>query len=216
MKYTVSAAVAAVMSLSTAALAESRTYDLPPFDSVSISAGVTAIVEVGGAQSVTAEAPSAAVLNRLEVDVRNRRLEISIEWDLLGLIFNVGQRDQIVVRVSAPQVVGADANSGADVDVKGMRLKMTPSVKGLDPGDPVTKAKIKASIAAAIVNEVGGSTLADVVPRVEKEYERLLVGAVVLTYIPSLTGGQVRHAVRQLVKGRAAVPAFAAAGKAVA
>jgi hypothetical protein len=77
-------------------------------------------------------------------------------------------------------------------------------MKSADPRDPIAKARIKASIAAAIVDEVGGSSLADVVERVEKEYERLLVGASILTHIPALTGGRVRHAVRELIKERAA------------
>jgi hypothetical protein len=70
-----------------------------------------------------------------------------------------------------------------------------------DPRDPATKARIKSSIAAAIVSEVGGSTLPDVIERVEKEYERLLVGASVFTHIPALTGGRVRHSLREMIKG---------------
>jgi hypothetical protein len=121
MRYALLPAVAgAFISLTAGALAQSRNYDLPDFDSVSVSAGVTAIIAVGGTQSVTAESSSAAALNRLEVDVRDRRLEIGIESNPLGLLFNFGRSDRIVVRISAPHVSKAEASSGANVDVDGM------------------------------------------------------------------------------------------------
>jgi hypothetical protein len=89
-------------------------------------------------------------------------------------------------------------------------------MKSTDPRDPATKARIKASIAAAIVNEVGGSSLTDVAERVEKEYERLLIGASVVAHIPALTGGRVRHAVREFIKGRVRAAGFSGARTAAA
>ena len=86
----------------------------------------------------------------------------------------------------------------------------------VDPKDPAKKARLKASIAAAIVSEIGGSSPADVVERVEKEYERLLVGAVVSAHIPALTGGRVRHALRVLFKGRRAASGMVVAHAAIA
>jgi len=73
-------------------------------------------------------------------------------------------------------------------------------VKVLDPRDPASKAGIKASIAGSIVDEVLGSTLPDVVQRVEKEYERLLAHAVIAKHVPSLTLGEVRRSVRRMAK----------------
>jgi len=84
-------------------------------------------------------------------------------------------------------------------------------MKTADPRDPATKARIKASIAVAIVSEVGGSSLPDVVERVEKEYERLLVGASIFAHIPALTGGRVRHSLRELMRGQATARGLLAA-----
>lgn len=66
-------------------------------------------------------------------------------------------------------------------------------MKTLDPGDPVNKKQIKASIADAIAKEVVGSNRDRIAQRVEEEYERLLVGAIIVTHIPSLTAGLVRR-----------------------
>ena len=66
-------------------------------------------------------------------------------------------------------------------------------MKTLDPGDPVNKSRIKASITDAIAKEVVGSNRDRIVQRVEEEYERLLVGAIIVTHIPSLTAGLVRR-----------------------
>jgi hypothetical protein len=75
----------------------------------------------------------------------------------------------------------------------------------LDPRDPVSKKQIKGSIADAIAREIDGSSRSDIVERVDKEYERLLAGAVVFSHIPSLTAGLVRRAEREFVHKRAAV-----------
>ena len=65
----------------------------------------------------------------------------------------------------------------------------------LNPADPLSKVKIKASITDAIFKEVLGCDRDEVALRVEKEYERLLIGAMVFTHIPSLTAGLVRREV---------------------
>jgi hypothetical protein len=68
-------------------------------------------------------------------------------------------------------------------------------VKTLDPANPLSKKQIKVSITDAIAKEVVGSNRDEVAQRVEEEYERLLIGAIVLTHIPSLTAGLVRREV---------------------
>jgi hypothetical protein len=102
------------------ATAESRTYDLPAFSEVAVADGIVAIVAVGSAQTVTAEAVNAAVLNRLIVEVRGNRLELHTDWNVFDLLFNLGRREQIVVRVSAPAIAAAEAASGATLDITAM------------------------------------------------------------------------------------------------
>jgi len=113
-------AAAAMLLFATPALAASRTYDLPPFDSVAVSAGITALIEAGGDQAVSAEAESDAVLNRLSVRVREGRLEIGLDQNLLEMVFSFGQRDPITVRVSAPALKAVEASSGANADARNL------------------------------------------------------------------------------------------------
>jgi len=49
-------------------------------------------------------------------------------------------------------------------------------VQTLDPGDPVNKTRIKASITAAIAKQVAGSNREEIAQRVEETYERILIG----------------------------------------
>ena len=65
----------------------------------------------------------------------------------------------------------------------------------LDPSDPLEKKHIKASITDAIAKDVIGSNYDDIAQKVDDVYERLLIGAVIFTHIPSLTAGSVRREV---------------------
>lgn len=69
-------------------------------------------------------------------------------------------------------------------------------MKTLDPGDPVNRVQIKASITDAIAKQVLGFSREEIALRVDDEYERLLDRASILTHIPSLTAGSVRRALR--------------------
>lgn len=119
---------AALALLPGAALAESRTYTLAPFDSVSVSGGISAVIEIGAAQSVVADAATSAVLDRLDIEVRGNRLEVGFKWNVLDWLFNAGQNKGVVVHVTAPALSGASAGAGADVDVS----QMTGTVLSLD------------------------------------------------------------------------------------
>ena len=55
-------------------------------------------------------------------------------------------------------------------------------------------------IADAIAKEVVGSNRDRIAQRVEDEYERLLVGALIVTHISSLTAGLVRRETMALSK----------------
>jgi len=63
----------------------------------------------------------------------------------------------------------------------------------VDPRDPLQKKQFKASITDAIAKEIDGSDRMDIASRVDDLYERLLLHAVVVAHIPSLTAGMVRR-----------------------
>ncbi|MDR3475839.1 MAG: DUF2807 domain-containing protein [Devosia sp.] len=102
------------------ARAEQRSYELAGFDTVSVATGISAIVEIGGGQSVSAEAPNAAALDRLKVEVTNGRLELAIDGNFVNWFFNFGQRKPIVVHIATPSLKAAEASSGADLDITGI------------------------------------------------------------------------------------------------
>ena len=77
-------------------------------------------------------------------------------------------------------------------------------MKTLDPGNAQNKKQIKASITDAIVKEVAGSNPVEIARMVEEKYEKLLLGALVFTHIPSLTAGSVRRDVIEGNKHRGA------------
>ena len=107
-------------AFSTAALAESRSFEVPAFDQVSVSSGISATIEIGGSQSVTADAFNAAILERVQVEVRNSRLEVSLRWDALDWVFNFGADKGVVLHIAAPALNAADSSAGADVEVRGL------------------------------------------------------------------------------------------------
>jgi hypothetical protein len=141
--------VGALLVQAAPVLAESRTFDLAPFDEVEITSGVIGIVRSGVAQSVEAEAANAAVLNRLHVEVRGGRLEVGIDWNLLDYLFTFGQHPPITVRIAAPALRSVDASSGANVDVGGLTGAVSlgaSSGASLDAGDvAATEVTVEAS-----------------------------------------------------------------------
>ena len=83
-------------------------------------------------------------------------------------------------------------------------------LKSLDPSDPLQKKQIKALIVDSIAREIADVDRDEIARDVEIEYERLLVGAIVFSHIPSLTNGSVRRHIRSHHHARA-VPTSAAA-----
>ena len=69
------------------------------------------------------------------------------------------------------------------------------TVETLDPGNPVNKKQIKASITDAIAKQVVGFSREEIARRVEERYEGLLSGASIIAHVPSLTAGSVRREV---------------------
>ena len=71
--------------------AASRSYDTSSFSEVSVSSGISAIIEVGKPQAISAEATTDALLDRLDVHVRDNKLEVGFKWDVLDWLFTFGQ-----------------------------------------------------------------------------------------------------------------------------
>lgn len=111
-------AVALAIAIPGVGLAADRTYDLPPFTAIDISAGVDAVVTVGGSQSVAATARDHSSLDELRVEVRDGTLKVWRDWDILDL-FEFG-RDETKMTISAPTLTGAESSAGADVAVSGL------------------------------------------------------------------------------------------------
>ena len=80
-----------------AAHAAERTYDVGSFDKVSISSGISAVIDVGAPQSVSAQANTDSLLRRLDVSVRGRKLEVGLRWNMLDWLFNIGVTKEITV-----------------------------------------------------------------------------------------------------------------------
>lgn len=109
---------AALALLPMPTFAETRIFDLTGFDGVSASSGIHVFVDVGEGFSVVAESDDEAQLDRLKVDVRRGTLRISMDQGLLSLRRTRGWR--ITMRVSLPELIHADASSGAWVEIDDM------------------------------------------------------------------------------------------------
>lgn len=130
MRNTTILALAATMGLtmSTAAFAQSRNFDLTGFDRIDIATGLDAVVTVGDSFSVTAESKSQDALDNLEVTVQGGVLTARIEQNfldfivgggLVGLLLNNG--NAVKFTITAPALSGVDASSGADIDLPGLK-----------------------------------------------------------------------------------------------
>ena len=100
------------------AFSETRTFDLAGFDGVSASSGIHVIVDVGENYSVVAESDDKVQLDRLDIDIRRGTLRMRMDQRLLSLRRTRGWR--ITVRVSLPELIHADASSGAWVEIENM------------------------------------------------------------------------------------------------
>jgi hypothetical protein len=77
-------AMAAVVISAGAVKAEQRAYEVPSFDTVKVTTGISAVIAVGDAQAISAEAPNTAALDRLHVAVKDGVLELGIGDNLVG------------------------------------------------------------------------------------------------------------------------------------
>lgn len=125
------------MTISTAAFAQSRDFELSGFDRIDIATGLDAVVTLGDSFAVHAESRSQDALDNLEVAINDGVLTARIEQNfldfivsggLVGMLLNNGNAVKFTITV--PALAGVDASSGADVDLpgfKGERLELSAS-----------------------------------------------------------------------------------------
>jgi hypothetical protein len=149
-------ALAATVTMTGAAMAESRDFDLAGFDKLDIATGLDAVVSIGDSFSVRAESRSRDALDKLEVAVNGGVLSAKLEQNffdfiisggLVGMLLSDGQAVQFTITV--PALTSVDASSGADVDLpnfKGDNLALNAS-SGADIS--VTDAALRKVTASA-------------------------------------------------------------------
>jgi hypothetical protein len=124
---TIMAAVAAGLLISTAAYADSKTYELSGFDKIDIATGLDAVVKLGDNFSVTATSGSAQALDNLKLDVTDgvlvarfdqSFLDFIISGGLVGMLLSSG--NALSIEVTMPAISAIDASSGADVRAQGL------------------------------------------------------------------------------------------------
>ncbi|MEL6323331.1 MAG: head GIN domain-containing protein [Pseudomonadota bacterium] len=108
---------AAALTLAVPANAETRTYDLPGFTEIDLSAGVRLEFEAGETQSIIAETENGDFEKlRVEVDgdtlVIGRRRSSGWNWGRRN-------RDNFTVTVTAPAIEALDASSGSSATANG-------------------------------------------------------------------------------------------------
>ena len=113
MKVVLSAFAAAAALTAAAHAQEQRSFDLPAFDRIDVSAGVMLVANLGDKQSVTVEA-SDGDFSDLEIGVKGGTLTVSREWNRLR--WN-GNRSNYKIFVTAPRLVSLDASSGSHASV---------------------------------------------------------------------------------------------------
>lgn len=102
-------------AIATPAFAETKTFDLAGFTSVSASAGVDVTISVGGDYSVVAESTPKG-LEKLKVELVGDELRIGRQSRTMSW----GRSDRVSVTVVAPALSGVDASSGASVEATGV------------------------------------------------------------------------------------------------
>ena len=101
--------LAAATALAAPAFGETRTYDLPAFDKIDVSAGLMLVAKAGGAQSVSVETEEGD-FSDLQVKVEDGVLIVSREWNRLR--WHQKKADYKVM-VTARELTALDASSGS-------------------------------------------------------------------------------------------------------
>jgi hypothetical protein len=146
---TIMAAVAAGLLISTAAHADSKTYELSGFDKIDIATGLDAVVKLGDNFSVTATSGSAQALDNLKLDVTDgvlvarfdqSFLDFIISGGLVGMLLSNG--NALTIEVTMPALSGVDASSGADVRIQSLAADQLSLSASSGANIDVTDAKL--------------------------------------------------------------------------
>lgn len=110
MKYLTNLIAAGVLIVAAPALAEeSRSFELPEFDRIDVSAGVMLVATVGETQSVLVKT-NHGNFKDFEIEVEDGELNISREWNRLSWH---GSKSDYKVIVTVPHLNGLEASSGS-------------------------------------------------------------------------------------------------------
>lgn len=117
------------MTMSTAAYAGSRDFDLTGFDRIDIATGLDAVVTIGDSFAVSAQSGSNDALDNLELAVSGgvmsarfdqSFLDFILSGGLVGMLLNSG--NAVTINVTMPALAGISASSGADVRGQGLTV----------------------------------------------------------------------------------------------
>ncbi len=111
------AASTVLLAAPVAVSAETREFDLSEFNSVEISTGINAVVEIGGDFSVRAETDNTKILEDLRIEVRGHKLIADLDLGFLDSL--LGKNRDVTVYITLPDLTEVEGNAGADVLVSG-------------------------------------------------------------------------------------------------
>ena len=118
MKRTLLLSAAAATGLALTAAAETRTYDMPAFDGIDVSAGLTLIFEASAEQSIVAETERGD-FDKLSVKVEDGTLYLGRERSGWG--WGGNRRNKFTITVSGPAISELEATSGSNATANGFQ-----------------------------------------------------------------------------------------------
>ena len=92
---------------------DARSFDLPDFDRIDVSAGVVLVADVGGPQSIKVETVYGD-FSDFAIEVKNGELNLSRKWNRLSWR---SKKSDYTVFVSMPALRALDASSGSHAKV---------------------------------------------------------------------------------------------------
>lgn len=108
---------ASTLALALPATAETRTYDLPSFNAIDVSSGLSVVFEAGPEQSVVAETDGGD-FDKIIVEVEDDTLIVRRKrsnWNWGG-----SRKNRFTVNVTGPAVSELDASSGSSLTANGV------------------------------------------------------------------------------------------------
>ncbi len=106
----------AIALAATPATAEERTFDLPEFDRIDVSAGIMLVADVGDAQSVRVETHDGD-FSDFEIEVNNGELSVSREWNRLRWH---NKKADYKVSISMRELKALEASSGSHAKISNL------------------------------------------------------------------------------------------------